>query len=128
MLRFTRFFLKYLTFLSYDFSSWHTGLHTSLKKGVVHLDVAYQICKKGDKLTPEQARLLKLFEHMQAEFKIKVKMMFNKSEESVEIIDASVEDHEEMEESESDEAEAEEEQMEQPKKKKKTKTDHNNNV
>jgi mRNA turnover protein 4 len=34
------------------------GMRTSLKKGIVTLDVDYQICKKGDKLTPEQARLL----------------------------------------------------------------------
>lgn len=34
------------------------GLHTSLKKGIVTLDVDYTICKKGDKLKPEQARLL----------------------------------------------------------------------
>jgi mRNA turnover protein 4 len=34
------------------------GMHTSLKRGVVTLDVDFQLCKKGDKLTPEQARLL----------------------------------------------------------------------
>jgi hypothetical protein len=34
------------------------GMRTSLKKGIVTLDVDYQICKKGNKLTPEQARLL----------------------------------------------------------------------
>lgn len=34
------------------------GLHTSLKKGIVTLDTDYTICKKGDKLKPEQARLL----------------------------------------------------------------------
>jgi hypothetical protein len=34
------------------------GLHTSLKRGIVTLDTDHQICKKGDKLTPEQAQLL----------------------------------------------------------------------
>lgn len=34
------------------------GMHTSLKKGIVTLDIDFQLCKKGDKLTPEQARLL----------------------------------------------------------------------
>jgi mRNA turnover protein 4 len=37
------------------------GLHTSLNKGVIVLDKEYQICKKGDKLTPEQARLLVIY-------------------------------------------------------------------
>jgi mRNA turnover protein 4 len=34
------------------------GLHTSLKRGVVTLDLDYEVCKKGAKLTPEQAQLL----------------------------------------------------------------------
>ena len=34
------------------------GLHTSLKRGIVTLDTDFSICKKGDKLNPEQARLL----------------------------------------------------------------------
>ena len=34
------------------------GLHTSLKKGIVTLDTDFNICKKGDKLTTDQARLL----------------------------------------------------------------------
>ena len=34
------------------------GLHTSLKKGVIHLDTDFEVCKNGDKLNPEQARLL----------------------------------------------------------------------
>lgn len=37
------------------------GMHTSLRKGVVTLDTDYTICKKGDKLKPEQARLLVSF-------------------------------------------------------------------
>lgn len=34
------------------------GMHTSLVKGIVTLDTDHTICKRGDKLTPEQARLL----------------------------------------------------------------------
>jgi mRNA turnover protein 4 len=34
------------------------GLHTSLKKGVVTLDTDFVVCKTGDKLNPEQTRLL----------------------------------------------------------------------
>jgi hypothetical protein len=41
--------------------------YTSLKKSIVHLDVAHDVCKEGVKLAPEQARLLKLFELMRAE-------------------------------------------------------------
>ena len=34
------------------------GMHTSLKKGIVTLDIDFDVCKKGDKLNPEQARIL----------------------------------------------------------------------
>ena len=37
------------------------GLHTSLKKGIVTLDTDFVVCKKGDKLTADQARLLVSF-------------------------------------------------------------------
>lgn len=37
------------------------GMHTSLKKGIVTLESDFVLCKKGDKLTPEQARLLVIF-------------------------------------------------------------------
>lgn len=67
------------------------GLHTSLKKGVVTLDTDYVICKKDDKLTPDQARLLKLFEIMQATFKVNVKIHWN-SKGELDIIDASVDE------------------------------------
>lgn len=110
------------------------GLHTSLKKGVVHLDVEHQICKKSDKLTPEQARLLKLFGHMQAEFKVKVKMVYNKPGQLFELLDSSVDD-EGYAESESAEEEMEEDEENlQPvakkikgKKAAASKTDVNNN-
>ena len=48
------------------------GLPTSLKKGVIHLIKDYHVCKKGDKLTSEQAQILKLFDHKHASFKINV--------------------------------------------------------
>ena len=50
------------------------GLHTSLKKGIIHLDTDFDVCKKGDKLNPEQARLLvNIFNekvYFRAEYKI----------------------------------------------------------
>ncbi|EDQ92433.1 uncharacterized protein MONBRDRAFT_30832 [Monosiga brevicollis MX1] len=48
------------------------GLPTSLKRGIVTLDNDYLVCNKGDSLSPEQARILKLFSKPMAEFKIKL--------------------------------------------------------
>jgi len=48
------------------------GLPTKLVKGVVTLTRDYVVCKEGDSLKPEQARVLKLLGHQMAEFKIHV--------------------------------------------------------
>lgn len=45
------------------------GLPTSLKKGVVTLLADHTVCKEGDVLSSEQARILKLLGHKQATFK-----------------------------------------------------------
>jgi len=99
------------------------GMHTTLRKGVVHLDTDFKICSKGDKLTPEQCRLLKLFDMLQASFKVKVKVNWTKSGH-YEIIDSSVDGEEEMEEDDDEEEEEEEEEEEDlnNNKKKKQKT------
>ncbi|XP_063798205.1 mRNA turnover protein 4 homolog [Pseudophryne corroboree] len=52
------------------------GLPTTLKKGVVTLLSDYEVCKDGDTLTPEQARILKLFGYQMAEFKVLIKSMW----------------------------------------------------
>ncbi|KAM4014710.1 mRNA turnover protein 4 homolog [Anomaloglossus baeobatrachus] len=52
------------------------GLPTALKKGVVTLLSDYEVCKEGDTLTPEQARILKLFGYQMAEFKVSIKSMW----------------------------------------------------
>ncbi|CAB1412849.1 unnamed protein product [Pleuronectes platessa] len=52
------------------------GLPTALKKGVVTLLKDHAVCKEGDVLTPEQARILKLFGIEMAEFKIQIKCMW----------------------------------------------------
>ncbi|XP_038189432.1 mRNA turnover protein 4 homolog [Arvicola amphibius] len=52
------------------------GLPTALKKGVVTLLSDYEVCKEGDVLTPEQARVLKLFGYEMAEFKVTIKYMW----------------------------------------------------
>ena len=51
------------------------GLHTSLKKGIVTLDTDHQICKKGDKLTPEQAQLLVLFYYVIFNKRLKINLL-----------------------------------------------------
>ncbi|XP_056398114.1 mRNA turnover protein 4 homolog [Hyla sarda] len=52
------------------------GLPTALKKGVVTLLSDHEVCKEGDTLTPEQARILKLFGYQMAEFKVTIKSMW----------------------------------------------------
>jgi len=68
------------------------GLTTTLKKGIIHLLKPYTICSKGDVLTPEQAKLLKLFQRPLAQFKIKVKAHWNKNNEQVQLFDLHDED------------------------------------
>ncbi|XP_048879932.1 mRNA turnover protein 4 homolog isoform X2 [Brienomyrus brachyistius] len=53
------------------------GLPTALKKGVVTLLKDYDVCKDGDILTPEQARILKLLGIEMAEFRVSIKCMWN---------------------------------------------------
>lgn len=53
------------------------GLPTALKKGVVTLIKDFEVCKEGNTMTPEQARILKLFGIEMAEFKISIKCMWN---------------------------------------------------
>lgn len=48
------------------------GLPTSLNKGVVTLIKDHRVCRKGDAITAEQARILKLIAHPMAEFRVRV--------------------------------------------------------
>ncbi|XP_012371574.1 mRNA turnover protein 4 homolog isoform X2 [Octodon degus] len=52
------------------------GLPTALRTGVVTLLSDYEVCKEGDVLTPEQARIL-LFGHEMVEFKVTIKYMWD---------------------------------------------------
>ncbi|XP_065910215.1 mRNA turnover protein 4 homolog [Dysidea avara] len=54
------------------------GLPTTLKKGVIVLLSDHIVCKKGDTLTPEQARLLKLLNFTMAEFKVCLEAVWTK--------------------------------------------------
>ncbi|XP_059251487.1 mRNA turnover protein 4 homolog [Mustela nigripes] len=53
------------------------GLPTALRRGVVTLLSDHEVGKEGDVLTPEQARVLKLFKYEMAEFKVTVKYMWD---------------------------------------------------
>jgi len=56
------------------------GLPTSLKRGVITLLSEHTVCRKGDKLTSEQARILKLLDHKQAEFKVDLIALWSKDQ------------------------------------------------
>jgi len=48
------------------------GLPTKLERGVVTITKDFVVCKEGEALKPEQARILKLLGHQMAEFKIHI--------------------------------------------------------
>ncbi|XP_007443685.1 mRNA turnover protein 4 homolog, partial [Python bivittatus] len=84
------------------------GLPTALKKGVVTLISDYEVCKEGDVLTPEQARILKLFGYAMAEFKVMIRSVWNAETGEFEQLETPTEDapgemEEEEEEDESNE-------------------------
>jgi len=83
------------------------GLTTTLKKGIIHLLKPYTICSKGDTLTPEQAKLLKLFQRPLAQFQIKVKLFWNKNNEQIQVYD--LHDDEELQQQQQEDEEEEEE-------------------
>merc|ERR1712037_804 len=53
------------------------GMPTALKKGVVTLLSDYTVCKKGDTLTSEQTRILKLLGKQQANFRLNMVALWN---------------------------------------------------
>lgn len=67
------------------------GLPTSLKRGVITLTKEYKVCNEGDTLTPEQARLLKLFGHKMASFHISVESMWS-NDGTFEVLDTKHQD------------------------------------
>jgi len=62
------------------------GMPTELKKGVINLMQNYTICKAGDKLTSEQARILKLFDHKQAKFKLNIISVWSREDGSFKML------------------------------------------
>jgi len=53
------------------------GMTTSLKNGVIILEKEYTLCTAGQPITPENAKLLKLFDMKLADFQIDLKAVWN---------------------------------------------------
>ncbi|EYB84248.1 hypothetical protein Y032_0320g2384 [Ancylostoma ceylanicum] len=56
------------------------GLPTKLEKGTIVLYQDYEICKAGEPITAEQAKILKLFDYKLAEFKINLVSQWDKEQ------------------------------------------------
>lgn len=65
------------------------GLPTSLERGVVTLLKDYEVCKEGTVLTPEQAKILKLYEHKLADFKLILKAVWDKENGFEKLVDTT---------------------------------------
>merc|ERR1711860_294144 len=96
------------------------GLPSALLKGVVTLQQDHEVCKKGEKLTPEKGRILKLFGYTMADFHITVTGVWTKESASWKAFkskkkakkgDMDVEGNDSEEEDEDQEDEDEEEEM-----------------
>jgi len=55
------------------------NMPVALKKGIVTMLRDYQVCKEGDKLTAEQAKILKLLGVVMSQFSIEILYMYDKT-------------------------------------------------
>lgn len=78
------------------------GLPTTLERGVVTLLKDYEICKAGNVLTPEQAKILKLLDNKLAKFKLNIRCYWVKKEGFSEITQEDEESDQETEQNEND--------------------------
>ena len=83
------------------------GMPTELKKGVVTLMQTYTVCKEGDRLTSEQARILKLLGHQQAKFKLNMIALWSREQGDFKMLREDFEPAEMEEDIENDENELE---------------------
>lgn len=63
------------------------GLHTRLVRGIPTLDAPHKICQEGDKLTPEQAQLLKLVGEKLVKFRVRLMARWDAATSEVEILE-----------------------------------------
>jgi mRNA turnover protein 4 len=61
-------------------------LPVELKNGVITMRYGYQVCKKGDVLTPKQCKILKHFGKQLSTFKMALKCMWTKETTQFEVI------------------------------------------
>merc|ERR1712136_257356 len=55
------------------------NMPVALKKGIVTMLRDYQVCKEGDKLSAEQAKILKLLGVVMSQFSIEILYMYDKT-------------------------------------------------
>eukprot|EP01080_Neovahlkampfia_damariscottae_P006026 gene6026-10028_t len=65
------------------------GVPVELKNGVIHIVKDFVVCKKGDKLTPEQAKILKHLEMEMAEFSMNLISHWNSTDMKYESFEES---------------------------------------
>eukprot|EP01133_Synstelium_polycarpum_P005706 gene5706-6591_t len=78
------------------------GMPTSLKHGVILMESDYDLCEKGVALTPDQARLLQLFDIKLSEFKFNLLGYWNDGDYTALQAASSIKKDEDEEEDEED--------------------------
>ena len=63
------------------------GLPVDLKNGVLTMRYEHTVCKVGEPLTPEQAKILKHFQIQLSSFKMILKSVWNKETQKVQKLD-----------------------------------------
>lgn len=78
------------------------GLSTRLEKGVITMAGPQTVCRKGDKLTAEQAQILKLLGVKMSVFRVTLRSMWEKDTGKVDVQDGPLEASEDGEESDNE--------------------------
>lgn len=65
------------------------NLPTELRKGIIHLSRDYNVCEEDETLSPEQCRILKLFNYQLAEFQIVLQCVWHSNGKFEELTETS---------------------------------------